>query len=58
MKLYYHKTDGGAEYYCLKPIAEDSEEGDVKSALMRVDGGEIELLTKNIFGYYLEIKIS
>lgn len=58
MKLYYHKTDGGAEYYCLKPIAEDSEEGDVRSALMRVDGGEIELLTKNIFGYYLEIKIS
>lgn len=58
MKLYYHKTDGGAEYYCLKPIAEDSEEGDIKSALMRVDGGEIELLTKNIFGYYLEIKIS
>ena len=20
MKLYYHKTDGGAEYYCLRPI--------------------------------------
>ena len=58
MKLYYHKTDGGAEYYCLKPVAEGSEEGDIKSALMRVDSGEIELLTKNIFGYYLEIKIS
>ena len=58
MKLYYHETSGGAEYYCLKPIAEGSEEGDIKSALMRVDGGEIELLTKNIFGYYLEIKIS
>ena len=58
MKLYYHKTDGGAEYYCLKPIAEGSEEGNIKSALMRVDGEEIELLTKNIFGYYLEIKIS
>lgn len=57
MKLYYHKTSGGAEYYCLKPI-KDSEEGDIRSALMRVDGGEIELLTKNIFGYYLDIKIS
>lgn len=57
MKLYYHKTDGGAEYYCLKPV-EGTDEGDIKSALMRVDGGEIELLTKNIFGYYLEIKIS
>lgn len=58
MKMYYHKTAGGAEYYCLKPIAEGSEEGDIKSTIMRVDGGEIELFTKNIFGNHLEIKIS
>ena len=47
MKLYYHKTDAGAEYYCLKPV-EGTTEGDMKTAILRTDGGEIELITRNI----------
>lgn len=42
MKLYYHKTSGGAEYYCLKPIAWGDSEGDLKTAVLRTDGNEIE----------------
>lgn len=41
MKLYYHKTSGGAEYYCLRPVA-DTNEGDVKTWLLRTDG-ELEI---------------
>ena len=44
MKLYYHKTDGGAEYYCLNHI-EGCEEGDMRTAVLRTDGDEIELNT-------------
>ena len=54
MKLYYHKTDGGAEYYCLKPIAEGSE-GDLSTAVLRTDGDEIELLTKNLLAYHIKV---
>lgn len=42
MKLYYHKTDGGAEYYCFEHI-KDCEEGDVRYWVLRVDGDEFEL---------------
>lgn len=44
MKLYYHKTDGGAEYYCLKAV-EGTDEGDMRTAVLRVDGDEFELNT-------------
>ena len=47
MKLYYKKTDGGAEYYSLNHIG-DSETGDLRTAIMRTDGNEIELLTHNL----------
>ena len=43
MKLYYHKTDGGAEYYCTKAVA-GTTEGDMSSAIIRTDGGEIEVI--------------
>ena len=46
MRLYYHKTDGGAEYYCIKAV-EGTAEGDMSSAVLRVDGGEIEVITRN-----------
>lgn len=42
MKLYYHKTDGGAEYYCLKPV-EGTDEGDMRTAILRTDGNEFEM---------------
>lgn len=44
MKLYYHKTDGGAEYYCLNHI-EGCDEGDMRTVVLRTDGDEIELNT-------------
>lgn len=38
MKLYYHKTDGGAEYLCSKNV-EGTEEGSVNSEyIVRIDG--------------------
>lgn len=46
MKLYYHKTDGGAEYYCIKAV-EGTNEGDMSTAVLRVDGGEIAVITRN-----------
>lgn len=44
MKLYYHKTEGGAEYYCLKPV-DGMDEGDMKTAIIRTDGDELEINT-------------
>lgn len=44
MKLYYHKTDGGAEYYCLEAV-EGTDEGKLSTAVLRTDGDEIELNT-------------
>ena len=36
MKLYYHKTDGGAEYYT-------TEEHNLRTTVCRTDGNEFEL---------------
>lgn len=58
MKLYYHKTDGGAEYYCLKPVAEGSEEGDMRTAVLRVDGDELEIFTRNVYDEFKKVVIS
>lgn len=45
MKLFYKKTDGGAEYYCLHHIG-DGETGDLTTAVLRTDGDkELELNT-------------
>ena len=56
MKLYYHKTDGGAEYYCLTPV-EGTTEGNMATAIIRTDGGEIEIIMRNIQGYNVPFKI-
>ena len=38
MRLYYHKTDGGAEYLCSSNI-EGTEEGSLQSDyIVRIDG--------------------
>lgn len=37
MELFYHKTDGGAEYYTTK-------ENDISTAVLRTDGGELEIM--------------
>lgn len=41
-KLYYHQTDGGAEYLCASPV-EGTDEGDLYTAVIRLDG-EPELI--------------
>lgn len=58
MKLYYHKTDGGAEYYCLKPISWGDSEGDLSTAVLRTDGDELEIFTRNIYDEFKKIVIS
>lgn len=47
MKLYYHKTDGGAEYYCTQAV-EGTDEGDMRTAVLRTDGDEFELYTYHL----------
>jgi len=37
MKLYSHKTDGGASYLCTRAV-EGTNEGDMSTALIRLDG--------------------
>jgi len=56
MKLYYHKTDGGAEYYCLAPV-KGTEEGDMKTAILRTDGFEVELYTHKCKEYGVLVKV-
>lgn len=50
MKLYYHRTDGGAEYYCAEYILGQNghKEGKTGTALLRTDGGEIEIFTEQL----------
>lgn len=37
MELYYHKTDGGAEYYSSKPH-------DIGTTVLRTDGEQLEIM--------------
>ena len=37
-QLYFKKTDGGAEYLCTRPI-ENTDVGDINTAIVRLDGG-------------------
>ena len=57
MKLYYHKTDGGAEYYSLTPV-KGTDEGDVKTAVMRTDGGEIEIFANTLKEHNIKLVIN
>lgn len=41
MELYYHKTDGGAEYYSTRPGGR---------GFMRTDGNEIEIFPDRLEG--------
>ena len=38
MELYYHKTDGGAEYYQTNPTH-------IQTAVLRTDGEELEVMS-------------
>lgn len=56
MRLYYHKTSGGAEYLCSSNI-EATEEGSLQSAyIVRIDGNirkdaELMIRAENITNY-------
>lgn len=57
MELYYHRTDGGAEYYSTKHI-EGSSEGAIDGVILRTDGDEIEIFADNIRAQGLKIVIT
>lgn len=44
-QLYYKKTDGGAEYLCTEPI-EGTIVGDIRTAIVRLDGSPVLLTEK------------
>ena len=46
MKLYYHQTDGGAEYYSTTHT--DGDEGTFDGVILRTDGNEIEVFTAQL----------
>ena len=50
--LYYHKTDGGAEYLCTGHIV-NSDEGDLHTTIIRLDG-EPELISP-LYAYAPEL---
>ena len=57
MELYYHKTDGGAEYYSTTH-AEGSDEGTLAGAIIRTDGGEVEIFADKIAAQGLKLIIT
>ena len=46
MKLYYHQTDGGAEYYSTtSQTAPNGEQcGTLQGTVLRTDGDELEIV--------------
>lgn len=50
MQLYYHRTDGGAEYYSTTYIecANGHKEGTFEGVVLRTDGNEIEIFTRKL----------
>lgn len=51
MRLYYHKTDGGAEYLCSSCVP-GTEEGDLRNSkyIVRIDGNiekDAELMVRD-----------
>lgn len=60
MKLYYHKTSGGAEYYSTKYIDTPSgeKEGTLDGVIMRTDGHEIEIFTNALQAQNIKLVIN
>ena len=57
MKLYYHKTGGGAEYLSVENVP-GTDEGAVSGVIMRVDGGEIEIFTEQLKKHGLKLVVN
>lgn len=60
MKLYYHKTDGGAEYYSTTYIEcpNGEKEGTFEGCVMRTDGDEIEIFMNSLKEQNIKLVIS
>ena len=60
MELYYHKTDGGAEYYSttFTVCPNGEKEGTLAGVIMRTDGGEIEIFTERLKKLGIKLKIN
>ena len=60
MELYYHRTDGGAEYYSTTYIECDNghKEGTLKGVVMRTDGNEIEIFTRKLQAQGIKLVIN
>ena len=60
MQLYYHKTDGGAEYYSTTytDAPDGTKEGTLEGVVLRTDGNEIEVFTDSIEAQGLKLKIT
>lgn len=60
MELYYHKTDGGAEYYSTTFIQckNGHKEGTFDGVVMRTDGREIEIYAENLKKQGIKLVIS
>lgn len=54
MKVYYHKTDGGAEYLSTRPETERFWDG----VFARVDGNELEIYTNQLKKMSINLKIN
>lgn len=53
MRLYYHRTGGGAEYCSTRPEGPDFFSG----VVLRADGDEIEVYSSNIIRQGLSLRI-
>lgn len=60
MQLYYHKTDGGAEYYSTTYIVAPNgeKEGTAPGIILRTDGDEIEVFAANVRAQGLKLVIT
>lgn len=60
MKLHYHKTDGGAEYYSTTYTThpDGSTEGTAEGIILRTDGDEVEVFTDNIKAQGLKLVLT
>ena len=60
MELFYHKTDGGAEYYSTTFVECNNghKEGSFEGVVMRTDGGEIEIFTDRLKEQGIKLVIS
>ena len=60
VELFYHKTDGGAEYYSTTFMVchNGDKEGTFPGVIMRTDGGEIEIFTERLKELGIKLKIS